>query len=361
VSGRRVPLGLARLVLTRQASMTLVAALMFAIFAVSAPHFLERQNVIEIARQMSFVTIAAVGMTYLFIVGEFDLSVGSVLSLSEVLMAWLIKEHGLSPWTSAVAVLGFGVVVGLVNGGVSAFFKVPSLVVTLGMLSLLAGAALVITGEFPIDLSSSHSSSLYRIVAGNLGSGVNGVPVEIFWMIGIGIVGAIVLRMTRFGYNVFSTGGNERAARAMGINTTRVKIGAFVVVGVLTAFVAIVQVSWLRNASPISGTNYLFQVMGAVILGGISVTGGEGSVYGAFIGAFILATLLDGLVLIGVNGDYNQVLIGGIIVVAGLLDVGMRRYGWLAGVRGWIRSRLPRTAVPPEEEIEPVPAVPEGG
>jgi ribose transport system permease protein len=340
----RFPAVLGRIVLTRQGSMTLVAALMFLFFALWAPHFLDRQNLIEIARQMSFVTIAAVGMTYLFIVGEFDLSVGAVLSLSEVLMGWLITVHGFNPWTSALVVLFFGVAVGLLNGGVSCIFGVPSLVVTLGSLSLLAGIALVVTGEFPIDLSSSGSSSLYPIVAGSIGSGVNGVPVEIFWMIAIGVIGALVLRTTRFGYNIFSTGGNEKAARAMGINTKRVKILCFVVVGVLTSFVGIIEVSWLKNASPIAGTNYLFVVMGAVILGGISVTGGEGSIYGAFVGAFILATLLDGLVLIGVNGDYNQVLIGAIIIVAGLLDIGMRRYGWTAGIKRWFRRRIAPTS-----------------
>jgi ribose transport system permease protein len=336
---RRVPFGLSRVLLTRQGSMTVVAALMFVVFAFWAPHFTDRQNLIEIARQMSFVTIAAVGMTYLFIVGEFDLSVGAVLSLSEVMMGWLIKVHGLNAWTAAIAVLGIGVAIGLLNGGVSAIFGVPSLVVTLGSLSLLSGIALVITGEFPIDLGSSPNSSLYPLVAGSIGTGVNGIPVEIFWMIAIGLIGAVVLRTSRFGYNVFSTGGNEKAARAMGINTKRVKIFCFIIVAVLTSFVGIIEVSWLKNASPISGTNFLFAVMGAVILGGISVTGGEGSIYGAFVGAFILATLLDGLVLIGVNGDYNQVLIGAIIIVAGLMDVCVRRYNSTAGMRAWFRRR----------------------
>ena len=146
-------------------------------------------------------------------------------------------------------------------------------------------------------------------------------------MIGIGIVGSLVLRKTRFGYNVFAVGGNARAARAMGIRTGRVKTACFMIAAVLSGFASIAQVAWLRNADPIAGVDFLFEVMGAVILGGIAVTGGEGSVYGTFVGAFILAVLLDGLVLRGVSGDYNTVFEGAIIIVAGILDVTVRRQG----------------------------------
>ncbi len=146
-------------------------------------------------------------------------------------------------------------------------------------------------------------------------------------MIGIGIVGSFVLRKTRFGYNVFAVGGNAKAARAMGIRTGRVKTACFMIAAVLSAFASIAQVAWLRNADPIAGVDFLFEVMGAVILGGIAVTGGEGSVYGTFVGAFILAVLLDGLVLRGVSGDYNTVFEGAIIIVAGILDVTVRRQG----------------------------------
>ena len=313
--------------LSRQAAMTAIAGLIFAYLALDANHFLEIQNLLQVAQEMAYVAIAAVGMTYLFICGEFDLSVGSLLSAAQVLFGWLIITHHLNPWLAALVTLAFGALVGGVNGGVSVYFGVPSMVTTLGMLSLLAGAALVVTGEFPIDMSQAPNSGLYRLVGGQIGKGTDGVPSVILWMIGICAVGGFVLRNTRFGYNVFASGGNVRAARAMGINTSRVKLRCFMLVSVLTSFVAIADVGWLRNASPIAGTNYLFTVMGAVILGGISATGGEGSVYGSVIGALILSLLVDGLVLLGVNGDYNTVVTGGIIIIAGMLTVGMRRYG----------------------------------
>jgi ribose transport system permease protein len=278
---------------------------------------------------MSFVAIAGVGLTYLFIAAEFDLSIGSIFSLAGVVFGWLIVNHGWSPWLAAIVTLVFAGFIGFINGGVTTLFRVPSLVVTLGMFSLAAGLALVITGEFPVSLTDEPDSGLYSLVGGTVGSASHGVPAGIFWMIGIGIVGAFVLRKTRFGYNVFATGGNAAAARAMGIRTGQVKTACFVIAAVLSGFASIAQVSWLRNASPIAGVNFLFEVMGAVILGGIAVTGGAGSVYGTFVGAFILAVLLDGLVLKGVSGDYNTVFEGAIIIVAGILDVTVRRQGGL--------------------------------
>jgi ribose transport system permease protein len=327
VKVERVPLSLRSLLLNRQAGMTLVAAAIFIYFAMTAPHFLKTTNLIEIGREMSFVAIAGVGMTYLFIVAEFDLSIGSIFSLTGVVFGWLIVNHNWSPWLAALMTLVFAAFIGMINGGVTTYFKVPSLVVTLGMFSLAAGVALVITGEFPISLTNEPNNGLYSLIGGTVGSASKGIPAGIFWMIGIGIVGSLVLRRTRFGYNVFAVGGNARAARAMGIRTGRVKTACFIIAAVLSALASIAQVAWLRNADPIAGVDFLFEVMGAVILGGIAVTGGEGSVYGTFVGAFILAVLLDGLVLRGVSGDYNTVFEGAIIIVAGILDVTVRRQG----------------------------------
>ncbi len=159
-------------------------------------------------------------------------------------------------------------------------------------------------------------------------------------MFGVVLAGIFVLRKTRFGYNVFSSGGNTRAARAMGINTGRAKIICFIIVAVLTSFIGITETAWIRSGSPIAGTGtYLFQVMGAVILGGISPTGGEGSIYGTFMGALILLRAgATGFILLGVSGDYNTVSVGAIIIIAGILDVGVRRYGARSRSRAGLRG-----------------------
>lgn len=339
VKVERVPLTIRGLLVNRQAGMTVVAAVIFLYFALSAHNFLRATNLIEIGREMSFVAIAGVGMTYLFIVAEFDLSIGSIFSLTGVIFGWLIVNHGWDPWLAAVMTLVCAAVIGLVNGGVTTYFKVPSLVVTLGMFSLAAGLALVITGEFPISLANEPNNGLYSLIGGTVGSASNGVPAGIFWMLGIGVVAALILRRTRFGYNVFATGGNAKAARSMGIRTGRIKTACFIIAALLSGFASIAQVAWLRNADPIAGVDFLFEVMGAVILGGIAVTGGEGSVYGTFVGAFILSVLLDGLVLRGVSGDYNTVFEGAIIIIAGIIDITVRRHG------GFSQSRIGRMVV----------------
>jgi ribose transport system permease protein len=333
---------LRRVLVSRQTGMSAIALGIFVWLSINAPHFLHLSNLTGIGLEMAFVAIPAVGMTYLFISGEFDLSAGSVLSMAGVLFGLLIVNEHMNPWTAAVVVLGFGAVVGIINGGVTVWFRVPSMITTLGMLSLLGGTALVVTGEFPVNLTNVPHSSLFSVVSGQIGSGPSGVPVEILWMAGVVLVGIFILRKTRFGYNVFSSGGNARAARAMGVNTGRVKIVCFVMVGVLTSFVAISQTAWVQSASPVAGAStYLFQVMGAVILGGIAPTGGEGSVYGTVVGAFILAALADGFVLLGVSGDYNTVFAGAVIIIAGILDVATRNYVAKRGNQTWLkRNRL---------------------
>jgi ribose transport system permease protein len=358
VKVERVPVSLRGILVNRQAGMTIVAIAIFAYFATTAPHFLKTTNLIEIGREMSFVAIAGVGMTYLFIVAEFDLSIGSIFSLAGVVFGWLIVSHGWSPWLAAVITLVFSGFVGFVNGSVTTYFKVPSLVVTLGMFSLAAGLALVITGEFPISLTNEPNNGLYSLIGGTVGSASTGVPAGIFWMLGIGIIGALVLRKTRFGYNVFAVGGNAKAARAMGIRTGRVKTICFIIAALLSGFASIAQVAWLRNADPIAGVDFLFEVMGAVILGGIAVTGGEGSVYGTFVGAFILSVLLDGLVLRGVSGDYNTVFEGAIIIAAGILDITVRRQG---GARGTRAGRLFARIVPTRKRSSPGDVTSPGG
>jgi ribose transport system permease protein len=333
---------LRRVLVSRQAGMSAIALAIFIWLSAAAPHFLHLSNLTGIGLEMAFVAIPAVGMTYLFISGEFDLSAGSVLSMAGVLFGLLIVNEHMNAWVAAMVVLGFGALVGIINGGVTVWFRVPSMITTLGMLSLLGGTALVVTGEFPVNLTNVPHSSLYGFVSGSIGSGASAVPVEILWMLGVVLVGIFVLRKTRFGYNVFSSGGNARAARAMGVNTGRVKIICFVLVGVLTSFVAISQTSWVQSASPVAGAStYLFQVMGAVILGGIAPTGGEGSVYGTVVGAFILAALADGFVLLGVSGDYNTVFAGAVIIIAGILDVATRSYVAKRGNQTWLkRNRL---------------------
>ena len=193
----------------RQLGITLVGLMIFTLFSVGANNFFTVGNLTEVMRFFSFVGIVGVGMTFLFIAGEFDLSVGSAYGFGTIAMAWMITEHGLSPWTSAVFTIILMTMIGVFNGIVTTVIGVPSFITTLGMFSLLRGASLVLSGSFPINYSELDSSLFSLLGAGK----VWGVPKQVWWMLLVVVVGFVVLRSTVFGYRVYATGGNERAAR----------------------------------------------------------------------------------------------------------------------------------------------------
>ena len=320
--GRRVAVTiLADLLAFRQAAIALVAVGLFVFFSLSTPYFFTFDNVVEILRSVAFITIVGVGITYLFIAGEIDLSVGSVYGFASIFLGWLLVSHDLNIWLSAVLTLAACTVVGAMNGIVTTVIGVPSFIVTLGAFSLWRGIALVMSGAFPITYPDSLHSSFFTIANGEIG----GMPASIFWMVGITIGGAVILKYTRFGYHIYASGGNPRASRAAGINTVWVKIRCFMIVSFLCGFVALLAGGWIRTADPSTGNGFELQVIGAAIIGGVALTGGDGSVFGTFIGALILGIMANGLVLAGVQGNYNQVLIGIIIVAVAMLELLARR------------------------------------
>ena len=328
-------------------ALTVVAAAMFIWFSFSAEHFFQLTNIINVARLVSFTTIVGVGMTLLFISGEFDLSVGSNYAFCTIVLGWLIVARGMAPWTATLIVVGIACLIGVINGVITTVVGVPSFIVTLGMLSLLKGGALVISGGFPFSYPKELDPSFYSITAGSVGR----VPAQVIWMLGVLVIGGLVLRYTLFGYHIFATGGNSQAAQASGIHTRRVKLYCFVITGGLVGLISVLQGGWLRTASPTTGAGFELQVIGAVILGGVALFGGEGSVYGTFIGAFILGMMQNGIILSGVNANWTRVAIGAIIIVAATLDVTLRREGKLATIIGATAEslRLRRRSGPSSE------------
>jgi len=326
---------LRELLMTRQVAMTLVGIILFIFFSATANNFLSINNLLDIARATAFIGIVAVAWTYLLIAGELDLSVGSAYGLGTILLAWLIQRVGLNPWLAAFLVLFYGFVVGLVNGFGTVYIGVRAFVVTLGMLSILRGAALAISGNFPISYPRDLHSSLFLFGGGSVGI----VPVQVLWFLACAIIGSIVLRRTKFGYWVYATGGNESAAREMGIPTNFIKLITFVLVGFSCGLIAVLQGAWLRTASPSTGTGFELQVIGAVLVGGASLSGGDGSVYGTLVGAAILGMVTNGLVLFGFPPAVSLLVSGAIIVGAGTMDVALRRAGSkVSGKRSELRE-----------------------
>jgi ribose transport system permease protein len=304
-----------------EAGILLATVAIFAGWSIFAPQFLTTDNLLSIGQQISFIGIVATGMTFLLIAGELDLSVGSMYGFLAIVFAVLVVEHGVNLLLAIAATIVLGVVIGFVNGFFTTQFRIPSFIVTLGMLGVLRGAALVLAAGLPVGTVTDET---FNTVSAGLFFG-NTVPAQVFWLAGVMIVAGIVLAYTKFGYQVYATGGNRVAAAHAGIKTRRTKLFCFMLTGGLVALIGVLAVGWLGNANPLTGQGFELQVIAAVVIGGTSLFGGAGSIFGTFLGAAIIGMITNGLILVGVDQYYQQLVTGAIIVAAALLNVTVRR------------------------------------
>jgi ribose transport system permease protein len=309
-----------RLLGNRNFAITLVGLMLFAGSAVGVDHFLTADNLLNVIRQVSLIAVAGVGMTFLFIAGELDLSVGSVYGFLTVIMGILVVRDGWNPWLGTAAVVLLGCGIGAFNSLLVTKVGIPAFIVTLAGMTAFRSGALLASREQP--LATATEGLFYESAGGNLG-GV--VPCLIVWMLAVVTVGAAILAKTRFGAHVYATGGNLEAARSAGIDTDRVKLVCFVLTSGLCGLIASLLFGWLHVAAPTTGTGFEFRVIGALILGGVALTGGRGSIYGTVIGALILGMLSSGLVLLGFSQHWENVATGVTILFTATLDVCIRR------------------------------------
>jgi ribose transport system permease protein len=316
----------------RSLTITLAGVIIFVYFSLATKQFLSANNLLNIIRNMSLTGIVAVGMTFVLVAGEIDLSVGSVYGVLTVILGLLVSSGGVDPWLATLAVMAVGVVIGTVNGTIVTRFGIPSFIVTLAMLTAYRSAALVISDQKP---TTTPAQGLFYIVTGG---SIGPVPWLIPWLLLVGVIGAVVLSRTKFGYHVYATGGNLEAARNSGIDTGRVKIICFAITSALCGLIAGLLWGYLHTAAPITGTGFEFRVVGAVIVGGVLLSGGRGTIYGSLVGAVIIGMITSGLVLMGFSQDIGDVATGALIVVVGTLDLLTRRAAsrglTLLGMRG---------------------------
>jgi ribose/xylose/arabinose/galactoside ABC-type transport system permease subunit len=294
----------------------------FAIFAflllmtvsigLARPTFFATGNLLAMGRQMAELTIMGVAMTFLITAQELDLSVGSIYGLCSLTMTLLAQNYGLDLWLALLIVLILAALIGVVNGLITTRGRIPAFIVTLGMLYILRGIALV---ESPWPISGLEEPSFFSALDGKIGA----IPVQIFWMLGFVVVGSLVLRRTTFGYHVRATGSNRAAAELSGIRVRRVKMQAFVLTAVASAFAGAMSFAHLGSASPLAGTGYELNAIAAVVIGGTALFGGEGTVIGTFLGAALLTVIRNGLVQLGGEGRLQDAFLGGIIIIAVLI------------------------------------------
>lgn len=317
--------------LSRQSAMLIIAVTLYAGFAFNAAHFLDSQTQFEILRITAFTLLIGLPLTYLVIAGEVDLSIGSNYGLCSVITALAIVHWGWNPWLAALLATAIGSAIGLVNGLAVVKLRVPSFILTIGMLSLLRGLALVVTIGLSIDIPASIQSSFFTVAGGTIGS----VPAQVVWAVAAFVIAGFVLRYTVFGAHLYATGGNARAALQMGVDPGRIKIWTFTALGFACGLSGALTAGWLRLGSPNTGMGSELSIIAAVIIGGAALSGGVGTATGTLIGAVIVSMLQTGLVLLGVQGNWVQVYVGALIVLAAGLEPYLRPDG---AVAEWLRQ-----------------------
>lgn len=290
--------------------------LSFAMWILS-PYFLTWANLLNIAQQTAINALIAGGMTFVIVSAGIDLSVGSILAFSGVIMAAALQSGVPIPLAIAAG-LATGSLCGAVNGLLITVGKLPPFITTLGMMSVARGAALVFTDGRPI----SGFSDAFRAIATTR---MAFLPSPVLLLVLAYIVLHLVLKHTRFGRYVYAIGGNEEAAKLSGVDVRFHKTAVYALSGFMSALAAVVLTARLNSAQPIAGMMYELDAIAAAVIGGTSLMGGEGSMTGTLVGAFIMGVLRNGLNLLGVSSFLQQIVIGSVIIIAVLLDASLKR------------------------------------
>jgi ribose transport system permease protein len=314
----------------RDAMQTLLAfgalILMFIIFSVASPNFFQFDNIVGILIATAVNGVLALGVTFVIITGGIDLSIGTVMTLAAVMTGVFITFWGLPVPLGVLAGIGAGAIAGLANGVIIAKLKVPPFIATLGMLNIAKGLALVISGLKPIyfnDTPVFNDMAMGSVI----GSVVHGwdIPNIVLILLVAAVIASLVLSKTILGRYTFALGSNEEATRLSGVNVDRWKIAVYTVCGLFAGLAGVLIAARLNSAQPSLGQGYELDAIAAAVIGGTSLSGGEGTILGTIIGAFIISTLTNGLRIMSVPQEWQTVVTGGIVILAVYLDIVRRR------------------------------------
>jgi simple sugar transport system permease protein len=295
---------------------------MFVIFAFIAPSrdlFLSRSSVAGMTSITVELAVVAMAVTLLMIAGHFDLSVGSVLGFSSMLVPYLMLNYDYPSYLALPIGILVAMSIGLLNGVLVVATRIPSFIVTLGTLLIWRSVLLRVTQGFPIRVP--QEDFVFKLFSYRFQSGLlKGYPVSMFWFLGVLVVLSFVLLRTRFGNWIFASGGNERAARSMGVPVDRVWLVLFVVTATAACLTGLIQAGRFNTVEATRGQLYELQAIAAAVIGGARLNGGYGSVLGAALGAAMIAMIQTGLVLSGVANYWLQFAIGSLIIGAVIVN-----------------------------------------
>jgi ribose/xylose/arabinose/galactoside ABC-type transport system permease subunit len=304
---------------------TIFLLVLMAMFAIAEPRFLSWINLFNVMRQVSITGLLAIGMTFVILTAGIDLSIGSLVALCGLVAAAVAKGGLQDRFTVGEGGLGYGwglaalaaIVVGVVCGYLQGFaitrLKVPPFVVTLGGMSAFRGAALLSAAGGPI---SGFEPSFTWWGQGKIGP----VPIPVIIFLSCAVLAHVALRYTRYGRQVYAVGGNPEAARLSGLNVNSVIASVYIIMGFFAGLGSFVLAARLNSAEAVAGTGYELTVIASVVIGGTSLFGGSGTIFGTVIGSILIGVLLNGLVLLNVSSYIQQIVIGVIIVLAVAFD-----------------------------------------
>jgi ribose transport system permease protein len=308
---------LRRIFFAQEAGILLVLILMGAFLTLQTENFLTSRNLFNVLRAFSWIAISAFGELLVIISAGIDLSVGSTMALAGLITALALTSWGLPVVPGIIAGLLTGVAIGLVNGLLISKAKLPPFIATLGLMSIARGICYGLTNGQPVRGLPEAFNFLGQYDVPIAGMGV---PLPVIVMFIIAIIMSLFLSRTVWGYRIYALGGNEQAATLSGINTGRVKILVYTLCGFLTAIGGLLMTARLGVAAPTAALGYELDVIAAVVIGGASLMGGEGTILGVLIGAAIMQVLRNGLVLLGFPAYWQPAAIGLVIIVAIMLD-----------------------------------------
>lgn len=318
-----------RFLAARETGVLIALLLMCVFLSLATPYFLGVRNLLNVGRQVSMIGIMAVGMTFVLISGEVDLSIGSTNALAGLSTGILLLQGwGVAP--AILAGLAVGAFIGFANGVLSTYGRLPSFITTLGMLSVVRGSALLITNGLPVTIDPAFGGDpkvLERFFYLGQARLFDTVPMQLVFFIIVAMLGWLLLSGTTFGFRAYAVGGSSRAARVSGISVPWTKIGAFVIMGLMAALAGILGMSFLPSGQAgRTGLGVELDVIAATIVGGAALSGGEGTILGTVLGVLIIGVLRNGLVLLGISPFWQTTIIGAVIILA-------------VGIDKWTRDR----------------------
>lgn len=292
---------------------------LFIVFSILSPAFLNLNNLLNITRQISFRGIAAVGMMMIILTGGIDLSIGSTIELVNVLCPTMMVKMGVHPILAILISLLMSAVVGFCNGFLITKYNIPPMIATMAFMNILYGAAYLISGGQPVF---GFSDGFALMGQGYIGM----IPIPTLIMILMFVLGAFILKKTVFGRSLYAIGGNEEAVRLSGINVDKVKIMAYIMSSVFACVSGLLMLSRLMSGTPNTGRGFEFEVITAVVLGGVSVSGGAGRLFSVVFGVLIIGILNNGLTLLGLDTYWQYVMNGVVLILAVGMDYASRKH-----------------------------------